>query len=594
LSRGFAMNFAEQLKNQLNIVDVVGQYVRLKRSGAGPRYVGLCPFHSEKTPSFGVHSALQFYKCFGCDASGDVFKFVMELESLTFPETLKVLAERYGIPVPERQRSDDPDTQQRAALLEMHEIAAEAFQTNLRNPAGAEARSYLESRGVSRASMDEFRLGLSDASGQQVVQRLQRFGPALLEQSGLVIKRQEASGFYDRFRARLMFPIHSESGKVIAFGGRALRSSDEPKYLNSPETKIYKKSSVLYNLHRAKMDARKHDRMILVEGYMDAIGIYAAGIHEVVASCGTSLTIEQVRAMKRQISQQQASTGAIILNFDADTAGAKSTEKYIAALLAEGLRVKVLELANGLDPDEYIQKNGADDYQKQLDGAMSYFHWLAARAKARFDMGRAEGRVDAFKFMVPAIQQINDPVERNAVANEVAEFLNVDRDVIRETFRRMQVPKLEQKSRDLSSAIPPNEKLLLSCLLLSADAREAIKEYVSRAHVLHVLELRRIFEAVLALDTDGVPFSVQALASRLEPRLQRILTDLSFSELGINEEDAAYQAVHCLRALETKAVSAACNTLRQRIRELEERGEFTEALRLADELNRTKSATSGT
>jgi DNA primase len=313
-----------------------------------------------------------------------------------------------------------------------------------------------------------------------------------------------------------------------------------------------------------------------------------------VASCGTSLTIEQVRAIKRQISQQQASTGEIILNFDADTAGGKSTEKYIATLLAEGLRVKVLELPDGLDADEYIQNNSADAYRKQMESAISYFHWLAARAKGRFDMGTAEGRVDAFKFMVPAIQQINDPVERSAIASEVAEFLNVDRDVIRENLRRTQAPQPAQKTRDISSAVPPNEKLLLTCLLLSAHARAAINEYVSRADLMHLLELRKIFETVLALDAEGVPFSVEVVASRLEPRLQRILTDLSFSELGINEEDAAYQAVHCLRALEVKAVDAACNTLRQRIRELEERGDFTEALRLADELNRTKSATSGT
>jgi DNA primase len=587
------MNFAEELKGQLNIVDVVGQYVRLKRSGAGPRYVGLCPFHSEKTPSFGVHSTLQFYKCFACDAGGDVFKFVMEIESLTFPEALKLLAERYGIPVPERQRADDPDTQRRAALHEMHEIATETFQRNLRGPSGVEARSYLESRGVSRDAIDEFRLGLSDASGQQLVQRLQKFGPSLLEESGLVIKRSEGSGFYDRFRARLMFPIHSESGKVIAFGGRAMRAGDEPKYMNSPETKIYKKSSVLYNLHRAKIDARKHDRMILVEGYMDVIGIYSAGIHEVVASSGTALAMEQVRAIKRQVSHEQASTGQIILNFDADNAGAKSTEKYIGTLLAEGLRVKVLELAGGLDPDEYIQKNGADAYRTQLDGATSYFHWLAARARERFDMGRAEGRIDAFKFMLPSIQQVNDPVERGAIASEVADFLNVDRDVIRESFRRVQGPKAVQKTRNISSAVPPNEKLLLSCLLLSGAAREAIKEYVGRTDVMHLLELRKIFEAVLALDAEGVQFSVDALASRLEPGLQQILTDLSFSELGIQEEDAAYQAVHCLRALEAKAVKAACTTLRQRIQELEKRGDFSEALRLADELNKRKSASSG-
>jgi hypothetical protein len=195
--------------------------------------------------------------------------------------------------------------------------------------------------------------------------------------------------------------------------------------------------------------------------------------------------------------------------------------------------------------------------------------------------------------MLPSIQQVNDPVERGAIASEVADFLNVDRDVIRESFRRVQVPKPVQKTRDISSAVPPNEKLLLSCLLLSAEAREAIKEYVGRTDLMHLLELRKIFEAVLALDAEGVQFSVEALASRLEPGLQQILTDLSFSELGIKEEDAAYQAVHCLRALEAKAVNAACTTLRQRIQELEKRGEFAEALRLADELNKTKSASSG-
>ncbi len=587
------LNFAEQLKSQLNIVDVVSQYVRLKRQGAGPRYVGLCPFHSEKTPSFGVHSALQYYKCFGCDAAGDVFNFVQQIETLTFPETLKVLAERYGIPIPERQRFDDPEEQRRAAVLEMHEIAADVFQSNLRGGVGADARRYLESRGVSPAAMAEFRLGLSDPSGQQLAQRLQKFGPALLEQSGLVMKREEDGGFFDRFRGRLMFPIHNESGKVIAFGGRALRPNDEPKYLNSPETKIYKKSAVLYNLHRAKVDARKHDRMILVEGYMDVIGIYSAGVHEVVASSGTSLATEQVRAIKRQISHQQASTGQIILSFDPDPAGARSTEKYIASLLTEGLRVRVLEIPGGLDADEYIQKNGADAYRKELDAATSYFHWLADRARKKFDMRSAEGRVDAFKFLSPAIQLVNDRVERSAIANEMAEYLNVDRDVIRQSFRQMAAPEAAQRPRDIWSAIPPNEKLLLACLLSSAEARTAIKHYLAGSDLLQLLELRSIFEAVMGLDAEGVPFSMEAVAGRLEPRVQRILTDLSFSEFGISEEDAAEQALHCLRALEAKSVSARRDILRRRIRELEQEGNVEEALRLMDELNQMKRPNSG-
>ncbi|HSU60417.1 MAG TPA: DNA primase [Bryobacteraceae bacterium] len=585
------MNFAEHLKSQIDIVDVVGQYVRLKRQGAGPRYVGLCPFHSEKTPSFGVHSALQYYKCFGCDAAGDVFKFVQQMESLTFPEALKVLAERYGVPMPERQRSDDPEAQNRAALFEMHETAASVFQDNLRSTAGVAARSYLESRGVSRAAMDEFRLGLSESSGQQLVQRLQKFGPGMLEDSGLVIKRQEG-GFYDRFRARLMFPIHNESGKLIAFGGRALRPNDEPKYLNSPETKLYKKSTILYNLHRAKIDARKNDRIILVEGYMDVIGVYSAGIHEVVASSGTALGLEQIRSIKRQISQQQANTGQIILNFDPDPAGARSTEKYISLLLAEGLRVRVLEMPGGLDPDEYIHQSGADGYRKLLETAASYFHWLADRARSKFDMRTAEGRIDAFKFIEPAIQQVNNRLERAAIATEMAEYLNVDRDVMRQMFRQNAPLKPAVKAQEFASAVPPNEKLLIWCLLASADARAAIRNYLSNPTLLELLELRSIFEAVMNLD-DGAPFTLDTLAGNLEPRLQRILSEISFSDCGIREEDAAEQALHCLKALGNKADSTKCEILRRQIRELEQAGNVHEALCLADELDSLRRRSHG-
>ena len=587
------MTFAEQLKSQLNIVEVVGQYVRLKRQGGGARWVGLCPFHSEKTPSFGVLSTLQIYKCFGCGAGGDVFSFVMEREGLTFPETLKVLAERNGIPFPERERASDPEAQKRAALLEIHEIAAEVFQSNLRGAGGAEARSYLESRAVTRAAADEFRLGLSDSGGQQLVQRLQKFGAALLEESGLVAKRDNGNGFYDRFRGRLMFPIHNESGKLIAFGGRALRTGDEPKYLNSPETKIYKKSTVLYNMHRAKVDARKNDRMILVEGYMDVIGVYSAGIHEVVASSGTSLGTEQVRAMKRQVAQQQASTGQIILNFDSDAAGARSTEKYIGPLLAEGLRVKVLEIPGGLDADEYIQQNGADAYRQLAERACTYFHWLADRTREKFDMRTAEGRVDAFNQLSPVFQQVSDRIERDAIIKEMAEYVKVDRELISSKLRPAAKTEALQKSRGLTSSIPPNEKLLLTSLLCSADARGAIQQYLRQTDILQLLELRTIFEAALRLDDEGVTFCAEALGARLEPRMQRILSELSFGEVGMAEDGAVQQALHCLKELEVTSKKAKEGSIQRRIRELEAEGNLKEALVLTDELDRVKRVVLG-
>jgi DNA primase len=582
------MNFAEQLKGQLNIVDVVGQYVRLKRQGSGSRYVGLCPFHSEKTPSFNVNTNLQIYKCFGCDAAGDVFKFVMDQEGLTFPETLKLLAERYGIPMPQRDYGDDPEARTRAALLEMHEIAAELYQKNLRGPNGTEARKYLESRGVSKDALDEFRLGLSEVSGNQLADKLQRFGPALLEQSGLVLKRDNGT-FFDRFRARLMFPIHNESGKLIAFGGRALRPQDEPKYLNSPETKLYKKSAILYNLHRAKINARKNDRMILVEGYMDVIGVYSAGIHEVVASSGTSLGHEQVRAIKRQVSQQ-GNAGQIILNFDSDTAGARSTEKYIGILLSEGLRVKVLQVPGGLDPDEYIQQKGPEAYEKLLQTATSYFFWLADRAKEKFDMQTAEGRTDAFKYLLPVLQHVSDQVERAGIASEMAEYLKVDRELIRTAVRRTSPTQAPRRAEDVSAALPPNEKLLLACLLTSQEARQAITQYLHRIDMFPVLEMRSVFEAVLELEKEGAAFSIEALSQRLNARAQKIVSELSFADLGLPEDGALQQALHCLEALERKADNAVVEKLRLRIRDLERQGNLEEAMRLADELNRLKRA----
>lgn len=586
------MNFAQQLKSQLDIVDVIGQYVRLKRQGAGPHYMGLCPFHNEKTPSFSVHSGLGFYKCFGCDASGDVFKFVQDIESLTFPEALKGLAERYGIPMPQK-RFDDPEAQLREVLLEMHDIAAGVFQANLRGPGGAEARRYLQSRGVAPAAIDEFRLGLSDAGGQQLVARLQKFGAEAMEKSALVKKRQDGSGFFDAFRGRLMFPIHNESGKVIAFGGRALKAGDEPKYLNSSENPVYKKKSVLYNLHRAKIDARKNDRMILVEGYMDAIGVYSAGIKEVVAICGTSMSSDQVRQIKRQTSQQQAGNGQVILNLDPDPAGQRSAEKYVGAFLSEGLRVRILELAGGLDPDEYIQQHGVDAYAHAVKTAPSFFHWLAERMRERFDVKSAEGKADAFKAMLPALRLVHDRIERSAITVEISELLKLDRSVIAEQLRPEASAAPAKKMSAATSSIPPNEALLLTCFALSPDARSAILDYIAKHDVLSSLDTRAVFDSAISMEKEGEPFSVDGLSGRLDPRLQQVIARLSFTDLGIAEESAAEQALHCLQALGAKGEQTRQGAIREEIRRLEQKGDLPGALRLTAELDRMRHSTSG-
>ena len=444
----------------------------------------------------------------------------------------------------------------------------------------------MEGRNVSKESMDEFRLGLADASGQQLAKKLQKFGPALMEESGLVGKRDDGT-FYDYFRTRLMFPIHNEAGKVIGFGGRALRPDEKAKYLNSPTRGLYNKSAVLYNLHRAKTEARKNSRMILVEGYMDVIGVYAAGIKEVVAASGTAFHTEQVRMVKRQVAQS-GNAGQVILNFDSDKAGADSTEKRIASFLAEGMRVKVLEIPGELDPDEYIQQNGADAYRKLLNGAASYFHWLADRTRNKFDMSTVEGRVDAFKFLWPTIQQVSDRLERSAIADEVAGYLNLDREMIRQQFKK--TPRAEAaQPRAISSAVAPNEKLLLACLLASADARIAIRQYVGDGDSLKALELRPIFTAIVNFNEEARQFSLEDIVNQLEPHFQRILTEIGFGELPVGEDGAAAQAMDCLRALEAKAVDSQMETLRRKVQELERAGDFEGAMKAAEELNALKA-----
>ena len=444
------MDFAEQLKSSIDIVKVAGEYVRLKRVGATGRYVGLCPFHQEKTPSFNVNQTRQFYKCFGCGVGGDVIKFVQEIEGLSFWESVKMLAERYGIPMPKRSDYSDAESKLRGALMEMHAIAARLFQENLRGPAGrGGAGVSRQARRVRQEVIDTFELGYAEPSGQALTRKLseRNFSAEQMEASGLVRKRNEGAGYYDNFRGRLMFPIHNESGKVIAFGGRAMNDEDQPKYLNSPETPIYKKTSVLYNLHRAREAVRRSGRVVLVEGYMDVIGVYAAGVKEVVASCGTALTNGQVRTMHRHAD-------TVVVNFDPDTAGANAAEKAIQLLLDEGLHVRVVALDGGLDPDEYCKQNGAEAYRAKLDGAATYFHWLADRARARFDMKTSDGKVDAFKFLLPAVQKITDKLERAATVNDLASYLGVDPGLVLDQFkkaaadRRAPVPQAAPASGD--------------------------------------------------------------------------------------------------------------------------------------------------
>jgi DNA primase len=511
---------------------------------------------------------------------GDVFKFVQEIERISFYEALKQLAERAAIPIPRRTEYADAETKTRAAIGRMHEIAEQAYREALRSAQGAEARAYIARRGVGVGEVEQFGIGYAPSGGQFLTSLLQKegFGAELLEQCGLVLKR-ETGGFYDRFRNRLMFPIHNESGKPIGFGGRALAENEQPKYMNSPETPIYRKSFVLYNLHRAKEAIRKEDRVVLVEGYMDVIGVYSSGVREVVASCGTALTTQQVQAMKRH-------SGRIVVNFDPDAAGANAAEKSLQALLDEGMQVKILELQGGLDPDEYCRERGADGYRTALDGANAYFHWLADRARSRYDMKTAEGRVAAFQFLLPAIHRIADKIERSVIAGDVAGYLGIDSGLVLENFRKAAVDRKEKSVAAPSEPVRHDEKILLKLFLTNEEARRELIPELKTMQAVEQYTTRRIFRALFALHDSGAPFGVAELDARLEEADRARLAAIVMDDEATGDEIPLWRGVASIEKLRGwESWERRVADLRKRSAEAERAGRLAEALQLIKEID---------
>jgi DNA primase len=577
------MDFAQDLKSRVDIVSVIGARVRLKKAGA--TYKGLCPFHTEKTPSFTVSPIKQFYYCYGCHAGGDVFKFVMEMEGVTFPEALKELAERNGIPIPKRAQYTDDESRVREAAFQMHEMAAESFRANLHGPSGETARAYLARRGLKPETIEQFGLGYSERSGHALLRLLEqrKFTGAQIKDAGLAGERE---GFYDYFRGRLMFPIHNEMGKVIAFGGRALKDEDAPKYLNSPETPIYKKSKVVFNLHRAKEAIRKEDRAILVEGYMDVIGVSAAGFRGVVASCGTALTADQVRAIKRHADK-------MVVNFDPDAAGEKAAEDKLPILLEEGMQVRIVELDGGLDPDEYCKDRGAEAYRARLDGAKGYFHWLADRARSKHDLHTTEGQLAVLRHLLPSVQRIQDMLERMQVANEIASYVGVEQRVVLDAFRKSAANRNERPMQQPAEIVRPDEKGLLNVLLSEVEGREALLGELSKIEVVQRLATRRIFQAILAVHAAGAPLTFDAVNSRLEEPDQRLLAVEVLSAEGEGHDFTLEYGMQCLDSLRRSDYQQRVQELKRSIKEAERTGNLAEAIRLAQELQKVERRPAG-
>jgi DNA primase len=436
-------DFKDQLKQQADIVRIVGDYVQLRKSGA-QNYSGLCPFHKEKTASFSVHATKQFFYCFGCHAKGDVFEFVQKVENITFGEAVRFIAQKLGVPMPKVQYDSPAEqlqAQLRMQLVDINERACAWFQEQMRKPEGANAREYLTGRGLTQEVLSKFRIGFAPESGFLLRDALRgHFDEEVMRESGLFSWKQDdrtqessaqkPASLYSKFRNRVMFPICNDQGRVIAFTGRTLATDEKagPKYLNSPETHIYVKSRVLFNLDKAKEAIRQLDYALLVEGQMDCISVYAAGFHNVIASSGTAFTDLQARLLGRFSHR-------IVVNFDPDTAGAAAAERSLGLLVEEDFEIKVVTLESGFDPDLFIRKKGAQEYAAKLKSAPKYFDYLIERAQMKFPVRTPEGKVKAVNFLLPHIQRVPSRIARDELSNEISQKLGIDSAVLRQELK---------------------------------------------------------------------------------------------------------------------------------------------------------------
>jgi|CZKF01.1.fsa_nt_gi DNA primase len=581
--RSFILNtdpvsdFAQTVKQQADIVKVIEGYIRLRKSGA-QNYQGLCPFHKEKSPSFSVHAVRQFYHCFGCQASGDVFSFVAKIENVPFPEAVRIVAGKCGIPLPKKEFSSPEEAagaRLRAKLLELHETATLWFEEQLRGPEGAIAREYLAGRGLTPEGIKTFRIGYAPDSFNALRDRISGMADnETLRASGLFSAKEQGDGsmgpIYDRFRKRVVFPICNESGRVIAFTARTLSAGSDtgdkvgPKYINSPETPLYSKSLVLFNLDKARSAIRQLEFALLVEGQMDCISVFLRGIQNVIATSGTAFTEHQVTILKRHTSQ-------VVVNFDPDAAGSNAAEKSIALLTEEGFTIKIVTLDGGLDPDRYIRERGVEAYTAAIRGAQRQADYLIERARLSFPGASAEQKVKAMNFLLPHIRRMPEKLARDQFAADAAQKLGIDSAVLREELRQAALRRRDHVEAKVIT-LTEVERVLLRALAIGDPEFERSRRLAAEA----LAQQPAWFEHL------GAFAALQALAGRqandpmdvVEDEAQRaLLAETLLAETKPPEESEVQSAI---QEIHERAIERRQRDLRVLISEAERHGDVAE------------------
>ena len=574
----FSEDIISRVRDSIDIVDLISGYVSLKKTGKN--HLGLCPFHSEKTPSFNVNPEKQIFHCFGCGVGGDVFKFLELQEGLNFPEAVKQLAARGGIPLPadsvsrkEDKRSED----ERKALLTIIADAAGYFRKELEGPAGGAARDYLKKRGVTDQVVQDFALGFARPEWDGLLRHLKQkgYGVGQMEKAGLIVKRSEAEGYYDRFRGRIIFPIRDISGHVIAFGGRVMDDS-LPKYLNSSETPLYSKSNTLYCFDRAKDDARKLGYFIIVEGYLDAIACHQFGATNAVATLGTALTDGHLKLIRRF-------TKNIILIFDPDPAGIRATIRGFDPLVEAGMKVNVVSLPDGDDPDTFFQKHGKQAFDEALKKSvklMDFVHSAVVKIGAKAPI---DERMDTAKEMVVFIEKIPDRNIQNFYIKKIIDALDIDEASFRQ--ERFLEKKTSSNIREKGTIPAPKrrpqaEETLIHLMLKDAEFALRLKDQMKPEDFTDPLFQRVTKRIFSALDDQG-RFDVGALLRDGDEEIKNLISHYSVLEMVYDDPEKSCQ--DCVELIKQQDPEKKMKHIIRAMKEAELRGDSAELVRLIEE-----------
>jgi DNA primase len=558
------MEIVDQIRQTASIVEIASQYTTLRRRGN--KHVGLCPFHSEKTPSFTVDDEKQLFHCFGCGAGGDIFTLVMERENLSFPEALKYLAEKYNIPLP-KKREFSPQLQKlEEQLFKINENTLAFFKKNLfTTKEGEKALEYLKKRDISEEIIQKLKIGYALNSWDSLLSffKEKKVTPKLLEKAGLVLYNQKKDSYYDRFRGRIIFPIFGLTGKVVAFGGRSILNAD-PKYLNSPDTPVYSKGKILYGLNFSKESIRDTGEVIIVEGYTDFVSLYQAGITNIAASLGTSLTSDQV-------SQTLRFAPKIIINYDGDSAGKLATSRGISLYFEKASEPEILILPENLDPDSYLRKYGTDKYITHLKkGGIPLIKFLIKLFAPENGIKTVEEKINIATKIIEIILINPNTIRGSEYLKQVSEYLALDEQVVRDSIRVKQPRKESAEKSEGKVTFLLAEKRLLQILLEDKRIASYVFPEIKEEH-FQGLKTEPIFAALTEYSKKGKEPDFNKLRQKIDPSLSSSLA----KALLLEKEQAATveEAFECLNALKQFSLENRKKELKAEIISMEKKGD---------------------